>query len=133
MRLTLLEISRLLGCPPAAVLPTGTTPTPGAAEIDDAPWAGFAPSGAQIDSRLVAPGQLFFCLKGEQVDGHDFAGAAALAGACAVIAERAPFAPGDGGIPVFLVPDTVAALARLAICHRETAPAGVVGITVSAG
>jgi len=40
------------------------------------------------DSRAVAPGSLFVAVRGSRADGHDFAPAAARAGAVAVIAER---------------------------------------------
>ncbi|HEX8908074.1 MAG TPA: Mur ligase family protein, partial [Anaeromyxobacteraceae bacterium] len=40
------------------------------------------------DSRAVAPGALFFALRGVNADGHDFAGTAARRGAVAVVAER---------------------------------------------
>ena len=36
----------------------------------------------------VSPGALFFCVRGDHVDGHAFAPAAALAGASAVVVER---------------------------------------------
>ncbi|HXY72373.1 MAG TPA: UDP-N-acetylmuramoyl-L-alanyl-D-glutamate--2,6-diaminopimelate ligase [Actinomycetota bacterium] len=39
-------------------------------------------------SQDVLPGALFFCVRGDHVDGHDFAPAAADAGAAAVVAER---------------------------------------------
>ena len=41
-----------------------------------------------IDSRRVTPGALFAALPGERADGHDFATAAAAAGATAVLASR---------------------------------------------
>lgn len=109
---------------------------------EDEPWAEFVATGAKIDSRLVEPGDLFFCLPGEKVDGHDFALIAAAAGAAAIIARRNPFmndqaeeASGRGMVfpPVFLVEDVIGSLARLAICHRETCPARVIGITGTAG
>jgi UDP-N-acetylmuramoyl-L-alanyl-D-glutamate--2,6-diaminopimelate ligase len=40
------------------------------------------------DSRAVRPGAVFFALRGVLADGHDFAAAAARAGAVAVVAER---------------------------------------------
>jgi UDP-N-acetylmuramoyl-L-alanyl-D-glutamate--2,6-diaminopimelate ligase len=40
------------------------------------------------DSRAVRAGAVFFALRGVQADGHDFAAAAARAGAVAVVAER---------------------------------------------
>ena len=41
-----------------------------------------------IDSRTLTAGALFVALKGEQVDGHDFAAAAAARGAAALLVER---------------------------------------------
>ena len=41
--------------------------------------------GICIDSRKAEPGDLFFCLKGTESDGHRFAGKACRAGACAVV------------------------------------------------
>lgn len=40
------------------------------------------------DSRQVKPGTLFFCLEGQTADGHDFAQAAAEAGAAAIVSQR---------------------------------------------
>ena len=40
------------------------------------------------DSRKVGPGTLFFCVPGEKVDGHEFAGAAVEAGAAGLVVER---------------------------------------------
>lgn len=105
-------------------------------------WAAIFTTGAKIDSREIVPGDLFFCLPGEHTDGHDFALAATKAGASAIIALRNPFlndaaeeAASQGMIfpPVFLVEDVLKALWRLAICHRQTSLAKVVGITGTAG
>ncbi len=104
-----------------------------------APWAGDIPSGCRTDSREVRPGDLFFCLKGERVDGHDYALDAAKAGASAIVAERNPFwgvLEDSGGTvppPVFLVEDSVKSLGRLAVCHRDTSLARVVGVTGTSG
>ena len=107
---------------------------------DVAPWAAIVPTGASMDSRTVKPGNLFFCLAGERVDGHDFALAAAKAGACAIIASRNPFwnldRDSETGLqlpPVFLVKEPLNALWRLAICHRDTTMARVIGVTGTAG
>jgi UDP-N-acetylmuramoyl-L-alanyl-D-glutamate--2,6-diaminopimelate ligase len=40
------------------------------------------------DSRLVAPGACFACIRGETTDGHDFAPAAVSAGAAALLVQR---------------------------------------------
>ncbi|MBO8162260.1 MAG: UDP-N-acetylmuramoyl-L-alanyl-D-glutamate--2,6-diaminopimelate ligase [Brevibacillus sp.] len=66
--------------------------------------------GLVTDSRQVQPGDLFVCLSGFTVDGHDFAAEAAARGAVAVLAERELDVPGT----VVIVPDTRRALAILA-------------------
>jgi UDP-N-acetylmuramoyl-tripeptide--D-alanyl-D-alanine ligase len=62
-----------------------------------------------LDSRAVAAGDLFVAVAGERVDGHDFLGAAAGAGAVGALCSR----PQDG-LPCVVVPDPVIALGRLA-------------------
>ncbi len=63
------------------------------------------------DSRQVRPGAVFFAFRGARADGHDFAAAAARAGAVAVVAEReVPCAPAR----LVLVPDARRALALAA-------------------
>lgn len=47
-----------------------------------------AVSSITLDSRAVEPGALFCCVRGEHADGHDYAPAAAEAGAVALLAER---------------------------------------------
>jgi UDP-N-acetylmuramoyl-tripeptide--D-alanyl-D-alanine ligase len=106
---------------------------------EHAPWAGLISTGAQIDSRKVRPGNVFFCLPGEHADGHDFAFDAAGAGAIAVVASRNPWSGKAGEAaklvlpPVFLVDDVRRALAHVARCHREFCVAKVIGITGTAG
>ena len=84
-----------------------------------------------IDSRLAAPGALFAALPGERVDGHDYAAAAALGGAAAILASR-PL-PGVAA-PVIVVPDVAVALGALARAVLRRLPGvTVVGITGSSG
>jgi UDP-N-acetylmuramoyl-L-alanyl-D-glutamate--2,6-diaminopimelate ligase len=45
-------------------------------------------TGLAYDSRRVQPGELFFCVRGERSDGHDFAERAVGAGAAALVVER---------------------------------------------
>ncbi len=45
-------------------------------------------SGLAYDSRRVQPGDLFFCVRGQRSDGHDFALPAVRAGAAALVVER---------------------------------------------
>lgn len=69
--------------------------------------------GVQTDSRRVEVQDVFVCLEGEGLDGHDFALDAYRRGACAVIASR-PLPEVPGECPVLLVDDTLAALHRIA-------------------
>ncbi len=82
-----------------------------------------------IDSRTVASGDLFFCIVGQNMDGHQFAAQAMAAGARAVVAS----APLDLPVPVLMVRDTTEALGRLARAWRERSSARVIGVTGSAG
>ncbi|MCL6604121.1 MAG: UDP-N-acetylmuramoyl-L-alanyl-D-glutamate--2,6-diaminopimelate ligase [Paenibacillus sp.] len=45
-------------------------------------------SDIQTDSRIVKPGDLFLCLPGHTVDGHEYAPQAAAKGAAAIVCER---------------------------------------------
>jgi UDP-N-acetylmuramoyl-tripeptide--D-alanyl-D-alanine ligase len=83
--------------------------------------------GASIDSRTIAPGQLFVPVVAER-DGHDFVDRALAAGAAAYLTSRAP----AGGTAV-VVRDTVAALWALGAHARDLLPDRVVGITGSVG
>src|SRR5690606_15989564 len=82
----------------------------------------------EFDSRKVTSGGLFVAFRGERVDGHDFAVAAAEAGAVAVMGTR----PTD--VPTVVVDDCLAAMGRLARAVVDRLPELViVGITGSSG
>jgi UDP-N-acetylmuramoyl-tripeptide--D-alanyl-D-alanine ligase len=84
-----------------------------------------------VDSRAVAPGDLFVAVPGERVDGHEFLGAAAAAGAVAALTTRP-----DGALPCVVVDEPVAALGRLAAAvHTRLAAGGLrtLAITGSSG
>ncbi len=97
--------------------------------------------GAASDNRSVKNGDLFICIKGNSVDGHDFAKDAMERGAHALLAERNPFEEEYGDnppIPVLLVENSVKALGLLANSRRkayarEDASHKVIGITGTAG
>lgn len=96
--------------------------------------AWIAPRRVQTDSRKVEPGDLFVCLKGERVDGREFAAQAVSQGAVAVLAEgAAPNLNGSKGAPVLLVEQCVQALGQLAAYHRNKTKATVIGVTGTAG
>ena len=82
-------------------------------------------------SSEVKEGALFFCVVGERADGHDFAGAAAAAGAAALVVEREL----DVDLPQFLVAD---ARYALALCSanffgRPSEKFSLVGVTGTNG
>jgi UDP-N-acetylmuramoyl-tripeptide--D-alanyl-D-alanine ligase len=97
---------------------------------------GVAAMGYSIDSRTVEPGELFFAIRGERFDGHDFVAAAFERGACAAVVARGRVAglPAATKIhPLLVVDDPLAALQRLAAAVRRHWGKRVVGITGSAG
>ncbi|AXB77450.1 UDP-N-acetylmuramoyl-tripeptide--D-alanyl-D-alanine ligase [Novosphingobium sp. P6W] len=96
-------------------------------EVHGAPGGEFTVSGVEIDSRDVQPGDLFFALKGEAMDGHRFVEMAFAKGAAAVVVDR----PVDG--PHILVADTMEALERLGAAARLRARGPVIGVTGSVG
>jgi UDP-N-acetylmuramoyl-L-alanyl-D-glutamate--2,6-diaminopimelate ligase len=80
------------------------------------------------DQRDVAPGSLFFCVRGARADGHDFAAAAVEAGAVALVVER----PVDSPVPQLVVAsvrDAMSAFAAEFFGHpsRELAVAAITG------
>ena len=105
-----------------------------------ATWLGPARSaatfaGAAFDSRAVRPGQLFFALPGERVDGFDYCVSAAVAGASAVVVAAARgIPPGlDPAVGIISVADPLAALGDLARAVRAQFTGRVVGVTGSNG
>ncbi|MFD7447167.1 UDP-N-acetylmuramoyl-tripeptide--D-alanyl-D-alanine ligase [Streptomyces sp. NPDC059909] len=80
-----------------------------------------------FDSRDIAPGGLFACLKGRSLDGHDFAGQAIADGAIAVLADR----PVDA--PAIIVPDVLDAMGQIAYTVAEEYTGTVIALTGSAG
>ena len=87
----------------------------------------FQVSGVEIDSRDVIPGDLFFALKGDAMDGHQFVPMAFAQGAAAVVVDR----PVAG--PHILVNDTTVALDLLAKAARHRSAARIIGVTGSVG
>ncbi|HXH60665.1 MAG TPA: UDP-N-acetylmuramoyl-tripeptide--D-alanyl-D-alanine ligase [Fimbriimonadaceae bacterium] len=95
----------------------GGTTDDGAQEIE-----GFA-----TDDRHVKKGDLFICIKGENVDGHDFADSALKKGAVACLCERK-----TSGTHI-LVKNIVEALAKFAKTERDEFHGPVVAVTGSTG
>lgn len=86
--------------------------------------------GWSIDSRATAPGDLFFAIKGEHLDGHNFLQTAFERGAAAaVISERMSAVPG----PLLEVSDTIQALQQTGQAARRKWGRPVIAVTGSAG
>lgn len=107
MTLTLARIAEILACAPLAY---------------DASVRGWS-----IDSRTIAPGDLFIALRGDRFDGHDFAAEVLARGAVAAVVER----PVAGA--ALQVPDTQVALEALGRAVRVAWGGTVIGVTGSAG
>ena len=96
----------------------------------------IAVSGYSIDSRTTAPGDLFFAVRGEHLDGHDFVAAALARGAAAAVVSRARVAGLPDavlGAPLLIAEDPLLALQSLATHVRRQWGRRVVAITGSAG
>jgi UDP-N-acetylmuramoyl-tripeptide--D-alanyl-D-alanine ligase len=89
--------------------------------------------GYSIDSRTVLPGELFFAVRGERLDGHDFVVQALERGAIAAVIRRDQQARYGLQAGLIAVEDTLVALQTLAACVRRLWSKPVVGVTGSAG
>ena len=84
-------------------------------------------TGWSIDSRSIAPGDLFFALRGPNHDGNAYVEEVLRKGAVAAVANE--MKPG----PVLVVPDTLRALQDTAIWALGLWDGEVIGVTGSAG
>jgi UDP-N-acetylmuramoyl-tripeptide--D-alanyl-D-alanine ligase len=110
MRFGLPEVAAAIGAEAAAVPPSLVT-------------------GWSIDSRTVAPGDLFFALMGPNHDGHSFAGEVLGKGAVAAVVDRQI----GGAGPWLKVRDTLEGLQNLAAWARRKWGGSVIAVTGSAG
>jgi UDP-N-acetylmuramoyl-tripeptide--D-alanyl-D-alanine ligase len=89
--------------------------------------------GYSIDSRTIQPGELFFAVKGERMDGHDFVSQALEKGAVAAVIRKDRSPRYANKTLLMSVDDTLAALQTLASAVRRLWGKPVVGVTGSAG
>ena len=82
------------------------------------------------DTRNIIPQSLFFCLKGENFDGNNFATQALEAGAAYVVTERQDLKDNPYCV---VVDDSLKTLQQLAKYHRRQLQIPVIGITGSNG
>jgi len=91
----------------------------------------LAVAGVSIDTRSLAPGDLFVALR-DQRDGHDFVAEALRRGAAVAMVDHVPAGvPGDA--PLLRVPDTLAGLAALGTAARARSRARFAAVTGSVG
>ncbi|MFZ0704811.1 MAG: Mur ligase domain-containing protein, partial [Candidatus Korobacteraceae bacterium] len=90
-------------------------------------------AGYSIDSRTIQPGELFFAVKGERLDGHDFVEAALQAGAVGAVVQTKPAARFADKSRLLIVDDTLTALQRLGAAVRRMWAKPLIGVTGSAG
>jgi UDP-N-acetylmuramoyl-tripeptide--D-alanyl-D-alanine ligase len=96
-------------------------------------WPDTIAQGYSIDSRTVHAGDLFFAVRGERFDGHDFVVQALEKGAVAAVVrkdQRYRLAVNTG---LLAVDDTLTALQTLATAVRKLWGRPLVGVTGSAG
>ena len=97
----------------------------------------FAPEdvaeGYSIDSRTVGEGQLFFAVKGERLDGHDFVEQALGNGAVAAVVRKDELSRYRLQTRLLAVEHTLAALQTLATAVRRLWGKPVIAVTGSAG
>ena len=87
-------------------------------------------NGVSIDSRSIEKGQIYFAIKGDRFDGHQFVDEVLEKGAVAVVVHDEKYLRDDKTI---LVSDTVKSLQDLAHHHRKQFNTPVLGITGSNG
>ncbi len=93
--------------------------------------------GYSIDTRTLAPGELFFAVSGERYDAHRFVPGAIKAGAAAAVVARAklllPEYAALARLPHIAVDDPLPALQRLGAAVRARWKGTLIGLTGSAG
>ncbi len=91
-------------------------------------------TGISIDSRTITPGEAFFAIKGDRVDGHDYASIAIANGAALLVVSEAKLpALGRLTIPMIVVEDVLVGLQKLGMAARDRTPATVIAVTGSVG
>src|SRR5271165_5181950 len=90
-------------------------------------------AGYSIDSRTLQPGDLFFAVKGERLDGHDYVEAALTKGAVAAVVEHKHESRYSERSRLLVVEDSLRALQRLGAAVRRLWGKPLIGVTGSAG
>ncbi len=90
-----------------------------------------SPRLVTTDTRAIEGGEIFFALRGERFDGHDFLEDAVDAGVCAVVVDDESAIP-SGRAAAIIVDDTIEALGRLGqALFREATQEGARAVAVT--
>jgi UDP-N-acetylmuramoyl-tripeptide--D-alanyl-D-alanine ligase len=122
MKLPLSRIAEFIGA-------TGATGPAATSQCDLRATA----QGYSIDSRTVQSGELFFAVKGERLDGHDFVEQALNRGAIAAVVEKEKLANYSNLFGLLAVDDTLVALQTLATAVRKIWGKTAIAVTGSMG
>jgi len=89
--------------------------------------------GYSIDSRTLQPGELFFAVRGERLDGHDFVEAALAKGAVGAVVGKNQLARYPVKARLLAADDPLVALQHLGAAVRLLWGRPLIGVTGSAG
>ncbi len=105
-----------------------------AAAVNGTATRDWSATGVSIDSRTVAPGDLFVAIHGPNMDGHCFAGEALSKGAVAAMVDS-DWAGGQSetDLSLLIVEDTMEGLTALARAARRRGGARIAAVTGSVG
>lgn len=90
-------------------------------------------TGISIDSRSIAPGEVYFAIKGDVHDGHGFVEAALKNGGGAAVIAQSHRDKFSNDLPLLIVPDVLAGLIDLGIASRARSTAKIIAVTGSVG
>lgn len=95
--------------------------------------AAQAIGGISIDTRTLEKGDLFFAIKGDARDGHDFVAAALAKGAAGAVVLRSRMQEFEGQGTLYGVDDVLDAFVALGLASRARSTAKIVAVTGSVG
>ncbi len=90
-------------------------------------------SGYSIDSRTIQPGEVFFAVKGDRLDGHDYVEQALAKDAVAAVVQNDQLGRYPMKSRLLVVEDSLSALQTLAAAVRRMWGKTLVGVTGSSG
>ena len=90
-------------------------------------------TGISIDTRSLQPGELFFAIKGDNSDGHDYVARAFERGAAAAVVDEAHADALKSLGSLYVVRDVLRAMEGLARAARKRSRAKVIAVTGSVG